>query len=255
MKLSLLIFSIILSSFCYADIKPFTIIATPMAPYKFKSKYGSTVGITIDVVEKVMKELNVKYKIQLIGSGSRVILQAKTGKADMVLLFSRKKERLEYLIYPKESYMNISWNFFIRKEDEKKIKYDSFDDLRGLRIGATKDFAYTKEFWNSGLKLDIIPDNNLQIGKLLLKRIDAVPMITVQILYRSQLSGNQNKISYLPKILKDKPYYDVFPKASKHPDQEKVIKNYDKIINRMKKDGTIQKIFDKYLKSKKSASL
>ncbi len=229
---------------CYS--KDFIIIANPQQPFKFQEN-GIIKGIDIEIIDYLMKKLNVPYEINLIKSDARIQAQARSGKADMLILFSKKPSRMVYLIYPSESYINLTWNFFIQKKDEGIIRFETLDDLKGLRIGATKDIAYTPEFWNTGLNLQLMSRNDLQISKLLKNRIDAVPLNTINTLYEEKKRGTLSKLSYLPKPLKSKPYYNVFTRASSHPDKEKVIKQYDKIIKEMKKDGIIQDIFKKYL--------
>ncbi|MEH6631397.1 MAG: ABC transporter substrate-binding protein [Halopseudomonas aestusnigri] len=226
--------------------RDFIIIANPQEPYKFKE--GTTnKGIDVEVIDIVMKRLGIPYKIMFIKSDARIQEEARKGKADMLLLFSKKKSRQEYLIYPEQSYVNITWNFFIRSEDEGKIKFKTFDDLKDIPIGATVDISYTPEFHQAGLKLEMTTRNDLQIGKLLLKRFDAVPMNTISTLYEEREKGNLDKITYLPKALKSKPYYNVFTKASDYPNVSELIEEYSSIIKELKANGTIDAIFAKYL--------
>jgi polar amino acid transport system substrate-binding protein len=128
------------------------VLATPEEPYKFEEN-GVFKGIDIEVLDEVMRRLGLRYSVELVESGTRIQQEARAGRADILLLFSRKPDREEYLIYPQESYIDISWHFFIRAENEGKITFESFEDLKGLQIGITQDFAYTPEFLNSDLDL------------------------------------------------------------------------------------------------------
>ncbi|WP_428688107.1 substrate-binding periplasmic protein [Roseibium sp.] len=229
-----------------ATARDLVILATPEEPYKFLDS-GVYKGIDIEVIDEVMKRLGVTYRVELIESGTRIQQEARTGRADMLLLFSKKKDRLDYLIYPRESYLDISWNFFIRAEDEGRIKYERFDDLKDLQIGITQDFAYTPDFLKSGLDFQTVTRNNLQIGMLLAKRLDAVPMNAISTLYEEKKAGRLDKLSYLPKPLITKPYYNVFARASTYPDIEDLAARYDETIRAMKADGTLDAILIKYL--------
>jgi polar amino acid transport system substrate-binding protein len=235
-----LFFLLILSFPVYA--REFTIIASPQSPHKF-TENGVIKGIDVEVISHVMDRLDIKYKIKLIKSASRIIHEIKSGRADMVLLFSQKNSRLDYLIYPKEKYIDISWNFFILKENAESIIYNNFEDLKGLKVGITKDISYTSEFINSSLAFDYVSQNTLQIKKLLAKRIDTVPLNTISTLYEAKKKGYSNRLAYLPKPLKFKPYYNVFSIASQHP----VIAKYDQIIRELKQEQIITGILDKYL--------
>ncbi|WP_269424965.1 substrate-binding periplasmic protein [Kiloniella laminariae] len=229
-----------------AQARDLILLATPQAPFKYEEN-GELKGIDVEIITEVMKRLNLGFQLRLIKSDARIQEEARRGKADMLVLFSKKQSRLEYLIYPEESYIDLTWNFFIRREDNGKYKFNELADLKGLAIGATKDVAYTPEFWQAGLQLDITTNNDQQISKLLAGRFDLVPLNTISTLYEEKHRGNLSKISYLPTPLKSTRYYNVFSKASDFPDKEDLIKRYDEIIRQLQEDGTIQRIMDKYL--------
>lgn len=229
-----------------ASARDLIILATPEEPYKFLED-GIYKGIDIEVVDEVMRRLGHTYKVEFVDSGARIQQEARAGRADMLLLFSKKPDRMDFLIYPGESYIDISWNFFIRAEDEGKITYETFNDLKELHIGITQDFSYTPDFLQSGLNFQTIPRNSLQIGMLLAKRLDAVPMNTISTLYEEKKAGRLDQLSYLPKPLTTKPYYNVFAKASGYPDIEGLAASYDETIRAMQADGTLDAILVKYL--------
>ena len=189
----------------------------------------------------------IEELVELVESGTRIQQEARAGRADMLLLFSKKPDRMEYLNYPDESYIDISWSFFIRAEDAGTIRFEGYDDLKGLQIGITQDFAYTPEFLNAGLDFQTVASNNLQIGMLLAKRVDAVPMNTISTLYEEKKAGRLDQLATLPLPLITKPYYNVFAKASTYPDIESLPGRYDETIREMQSDGTLDAILIKYL--------
>jgi polar amino acid transport system substrate-binding protein len=228
--------------------RSFHIVGTPQVPYKFlDDKDGLLHGIDIDIVKIVMEELAIPYNISLISSGSRIIKESKKGSVDMVLSFSYKEDR-DYLVYPKNSYIKVAWNFFIKKSNLDKILYNNLTDLKGWRVGATQDWSYTSEFWEAGLDLKIIPNDQLQLLKLYRGRIDTVPLNTTSALYEIKKLGLSDSIVYLPKPLKSKSYFNAFVAASDYPNKKEIMERYDEIISRISADGTIQEVFDKYLK-------
>ncbi|MCK7614391.1 substrate-binding periplasmic protein [Roseibium sediminicola] len=229
-----------------AQVRDLLVIANPQAPHKFEEN-GVPKGIDIEVIDKVFERLNISYKVDFIETDSRILREARNGSMDMLLLFSKNPEREEYLVYPKESYVNISWNFFVRAEDKDRIKYESLADLEGLLIGITRDISYTEEFLNSGLRFDVDVQNHLQIGKLVAGRFDAVPLNTMSTLYELKQNDQLDEVSYLAKPLKSKPYYNVFVKASTYPGIESLPARYDAVIKELKADGTIDGIVRKYI--------
>lgn len=232
--------------------RDFIIAGIPEEPNRWIESNGKLAGIDIDIIDYIMKKMNISYKIILESSSTRLEAESQKNNPsyDMVFTFSKKPEREKYLIYPTESHIDFSWNFFIKKGDEGKYKFDKLSDLKGLRIGATKGFAYTEEFWKAGesgaLTLDTIVKNEFQMDKLLAGRIDAVPLNTKTTLYEIKKNGLSREITYLPKPLKSTQYYNTFVKKSNYPNLEEIIKKYDVILKEMKRDGTLKNILEKY---------
>jgi polar amino acid transport system substrate-binding protein len=66
---------------------------------------------------------------------------------------------------------------FIRKSDEGKLKFNSFDDLKGKKIGVVRAYAYTPEFWKfmeAEKNFDDVVDDETNFKKLNAGRIDFV---------------------------------------------------------------------------------
>lgn len=232
---------------CTASLaRDFVIAGTPQLLFKMEEQ-GELQGIDIEILQHVMLELKIPYTIKLIKSDKRILKEAKMGNIDMLISFSKKASRMEYLDYPEESYKQVMWHFFIKKTDERNIHFDTLSDLQGLRVGATSGVNYTSAFWSAGLDLDTVTKNELQIMKLLNNRIDIVPMNTMNTLYEAKHHGHLEQITYLPKPLKSSFYYNPFPKASTYPNKKMLMHRYDQAIKKLQADGTIQTIFDKYL--------
>jgi len=231
--------------------RKFMVIGDQEPVFRYIDSNGQTTGIDIEILDMIMKELRLPYEFVLIKSTARGVAEAKSGVVDMLMSKIMKEDRKSYLVYPEETYRNIAWNFFIRKNDKGKIKYDSLDDLKGLRVGATKSFAYTDEFWAADLDLDVMPNNDKQLGKLINNRFDVVPMTTLSTLHKASINGQIDKITHLPKVLVYTKLYNVFTKASTYPSKAKLIREYDFAIKKLTKSGQIQAIFDKYHFSEK----
>ncbi len=227
---------------------PVLVFSTTKAPFYFLDEYGEPAGIHIDIWKMIFAELNVNYTFTVYESGSERIKEyVRKGTSFMHFNLSKKKDRMRWGLYPEEEYLYKTICFFIRAEDQGEIFYNGINDLKGLKVGASKTYTYTKEFWGAGLDLDIIPMNHLQMAKLLHKRIDVVPLALINTLYQLKKEGKLDEIYILPKPLTIRPYYNVFSKAYTHPDKQKILDNYDRIIKRMKQDGTIKKVYEKYI--------
>ncbi|WP_344797045.1 ABC transporter substrate-binding protein [Litoribacillus peritrichatus] len=228
--------------------KDFIIFGTNDPPYKYHEGDKNEVkGIVVDVLKEVFDELSIKPIFKIVDSDSRIQAELIAGRIQMAMLYSKNAERQRYLIYPDQSFIDISWNLFIRNEDLGKIQFTNYQDLTSLNIGVVKDVSYTEEFLNSGLKFIQVPRTGLELRMLLAKRFDAIPLPTVSTIFEAKESEALSQITYLPKVIKNKPYYNVFSKSTKYPDIQSISQRYDEIILNMKNDGRILRIFEKYL--------
>ncbi|BDU51558.1 substrate-binding periplasmic protein [Haliovirga abyssi] len=250
LKKIIIITALCFSIFQLSFARDFIIAGIPEAPLRFHDSTGKPTGIDVDIISYIMDKMGIKYKILLVNSSTRLLALSKAGKYDIVFTYSYNKDRNKYLYYPKESHVTITWNFFILRKNEGKIKYNSFEDLRGYYIGATKGFSYTPEFWEAASKgiltLDTVVKNKLQMRKLLGGRIDLLPYNTNAALYEAHVGGFSDKITYLKKPLKKRDYFNTFPRKSDYPNMENIKKKYDEILRKMKEDGTLVKIYAKY---------
>ena len=223
----------------------FVVAANPQAPFKFEHQ-GQPKGIDVEVMQTVLNELGIKHTFKFINVDVRLLEEAKAGRVDMLMLYSKKPAREVFLTYPIESYVSLDWHFFVRKTDLHRFQFDRFSDLKNYRIGMTSGVSYPQALLESGALLDYASSTSIQIKKLLAKRIDLAPMSTKITLF-GLTESERSQLTYLPKPLKSKPYYNVFAKASVHPGRQKVLDAYDGIVKRMKSDGRLLNIYRRYL--------
>lgn len=213
-----------------ASERPLVVCGVEKAPFRHMEN-GKPTGLDVDIIARIMETLGASWRIDLVKSSPRHVANWEKGLCDMVLTYSYKPEREAWLEYPRQPHVDISWNFFVRAGDKKHIRFESYGDLAGLRIGATDTYAYTPEFWEAGKRgaytLDVIVRDDLQLSKLLKGRIDAVPLNTISALYIARERGFRDRIAYLPKPLITNPYYNTFVKASTNPALPRIRQGYD----------------------------
>lgn len=210
------------------------------------------VGIDVDILAELMQRLGLHYQLVLTSSALRALdsCQQPHPSVDMYLTLSYRPEREAWLLYPSQSHISFRWNFFALQEALPRLHFERYEDLKGLRIGVTKAFAYTAEFWRAveqvPLRIDSMVKNELQLDKLLKGRIDLVPLNTSLTLYQLQKQGLQERVGFLPKPLADKPYYNVFCRGSDYPDLPSLVQRYDAVLQEMQQDGTLARIYARY---------
>ncbi|MDE1463718.1 substrate-binding periplasmic protein [Spartinivicinus poritis] len=233
----------------YAHARKLIVVGVPAPPMRYLDSNKQPRGFDIDVLDHILKKLGHEYIVVLIDSSPRIEIMWQKGDMDILMTYSYKEKRGKYLIYPKESHVKVAWNFFIRKEDKEKIKFQDYSDLKEWRVGASSGKSYTKEFWEATKlfpNIQIIPRDAVQLSKLINKRLDVVPLETLSALYKAHQQGISDQITYLKKPLKIKPYYNLFVKASSYPNLKSLVKKYDEELLRMKHDGTLGRIKQKY---------
>jgi polar amino acid transport system substrate-binding protein len=212
---------------------------------------GTLKGLDIEVLAHIFRRLGIAYRVHLEASSARLESNWRQGKLyDMVFTYSFKEERAPYLLYAREAHIYNNWHFFVLRNNLGRFRYEQLENLRGLRVGATQGFSYTREFWaavEAGIwRTDRVTQNALQIQKLLHGRIDTVPLPVMVTLYEARRGGYAERIAYLPKPLKSEPYYNTFVKASNYPGLAELAERYDEELRRMKEDGRLRAIYTQY---------
>lgn len=164
-------------------------------PNRWLDSADKPVGIDVDILAELMQRLGLHYQLVLTSSALRALdsCQQPHPSVDMYLTLSYRPEREAWLLYPSQSHISFRWNFFALQEALPRLHFERYEDLKGLRIGVTKGFAYTAEFWRAveqvPLRIDSMVKNELQLDKLLKGRIDLVPLNTSLTLYQLQKQG------------------------------------------------------------------
>lgn len=230
--------------------KELVVCGTMEHPLKFLDANQQPRGLDIDIITAIFGKLGIPVRIELIDSGARLTRNAETGLCDMVLTHSYNAARERYLIYPQQAHLHHSWHFFVRKADLLKIRYETLADLKPWRIGVTKDFSYTPELTaamaDPAYHFQQIPINRLQLRKLLAGRIDTVPMPLVAAFAQIREEGLTGKVDYLPKPLKSSPYFNTWARARADAQTPALMAAYDAELLRMKRDGRLKALYDKY---------
>ena len=244
------------------NANPFTMGGDIDPPLKWLDENDQPVGIEVELLStiyKQMPDLVPEFKFIIFKSSPRSKQALKDGTLDQYITMSHKKKRMEYLLYPAQSHLNIKWVFFTthqfllkQQEQGSPVVFNDYQDLTKYKIGATQDYAYSDEFWklanNGTLNVEVMQKNKLNIKKLLAGRIDLFPSYQFKMQWNAQQGGYDHLISYLPKAIRDKQYFNPFSKASRYPNvlNGKIIRRYDEVLRALKKKGVIKKILKKY---------
>lgn len=148
--------------------------------------------------------------------------------------------------------------FFHRKSfdmpDWKKL-----EDLKGIKIGATSGYIYTDEFWRLAeqgvLDVEAVPEDRLNIGKLLKGRIDLFlvePVLLYELLRKNFAPYMANLVEYHPKSLIVIKTHLLF--SRKVPGNDILVEKFNQGLEDMKADGEYERLFDNLLQGYYSSS-
>ncbi|THB81308.1 MAG: hypothetical protein D3926_02715 [Desulfobacteraceae bacterium] len=155
-----------------------TIITDDWPPYEYEAN-DRIVGFSTEIVEAVLKDMNVKISSLRIYPWARAETLAFSGKVDMIYSASKSSKRLEHCHFPDEPLIISPNVLFIRKADVGKLRFDSFSDLKGYRVGIVRDYAYTDAFLNylkiEGIETITVWDDTTNFKALIDKRVDYIP--------------------------------------------------------------------------------
>ncbi|MGK0289993.1 MAG: polar amino acid transport system substrate-binding protein [bacterium] len=171
----------------------------------------------------------------------------KTGRWSASFGGAISAERKKYFYISKPIRKN-SIVFFHRKKF--KLQWSQLSDLSKIRIGGTLDYAYSNQFIQaekSGLiRVERVRTDIINFHKLAKGRIDIFPLsLDVGFfLLQKKLKSISSQITYFPKPLQNN-FVHLFV-SKKHQQGLKLIKRFNSGLDKIKKNGTYQKIILMY---------
>lgn len=238
-------------SICGAEEKKLTIITDDWPPYEFKAGVPGNeyiTGFSTEVILAVLKKRGVGVNDRIKQyPWVRADKMVREGAADLLYTAVNSEEREKETYYAYEPLIDSAWSFFIRKEDEGKIKYDSLDDLKGQTIGVVRGYVYPPYFWDyikKGNSFDEVSNDKLNVKKLIAKRFNIIIMDYVNglnVLKNLELS---DKIVALPKPLQKVSLYAIFSKITIEKD---FVDQFSAELKAFKATEAYKAIYEKYI--------
>ncbi len=226
-----------------ANLDNFVIMTEQYPPYNFEQG-GQLKGIAIDIMAEILKRDGSKKTvkdIQLLpwARGYKDV-QEKPNTILFAMTRSTEREKMFKWVGP------ISpTKITLQAKKAKKITIKSAADIKKYKAGAIReDIGHQLLEKNGATNVDLSADIISNIKKLDADRIDV--WAYEENVARWELKSNGKNLSEYESVytLLSSDLYFAFNKST--PDA--TIANIQKIFNEMKKDGTYQKILDKYLK-------
>lgn len=212
---------------------------------------GVSKGIDYDIVKELAKRLDVEIEIKFV-PWKRLLKMTEEGSCDGSFSLFDTEERRGFSIYADAVPVHYStYSLFTAKG--KEFSFDKVEDLYGRTIGMNAGFNISKEFDDAvkagKIKIEEIEGSEKNIKKVLAGRTDAFVGNYHVTLYTAERLGMKNKISVLDNPVKaERGAFLVISKKSGIEKKEELVKKINQTMKEMKKDGTIDKLHNKYVK-------
>ena len=208
-------------------------------PYEFKNHDGKPQGLLITIVETVFQRSNVNLVLKYLPF-KRAYLSTQRGEIDGLFNFYKTKNRLVFFDYT-EPIIRNPLTLFVRKN--AILKFNTLEDLKGLKIGVMRGYSYGTVFDESPLFMKEAADSHeSNFYKLMHRRIDAYLCDKLTGIHVATKNNLMSELVILPKPVIIMDGYIGFTKG-KH---RKVIKKLNKAIIEMHQNGEIEKIVNQY---------
>lgn len=175
----------------------------------------------------------------------RALVLAENGKVDATSFWYFSEEKQKQFIYSQP--ISEHKELFFHLKGKSYPQWQQLSDLKGIKIGATRGYTYTENFWKLGeqgeLSIFVTNSDELNFKKLLAGRIDLFPaaeMVAWQLLRKIDPQA-KDKLATLEKPLALQHGHLLFPRALKR--SETLVKQFNEALSSMKADGTLEKYY------------
>lgn len=210
-------------------------------------KTGKLTGIAVELVETILKEVNIKSIFLNSDTWGRAQEEVRAGRVDMLLPPYLTKERVEYYAYAKDPLLMDETVLFVQKG--QKFKYRTFKDLEKLQGTAIISDSFGDLF-------DAYEKKHLMVHRLAKTTQCFEFLLSGRARYMvagyysgiavAARMGIEDKVEILPKRVVVTGMYAPFSRKSvwNIPDLEKYITQRVRVF---RKNGYLEKLRIKYL--------
>ena len=238
---------------CSASAEEIITIAT-LEYHPWTGKNLKFNGFVNHVITEAFKRKGYSVKFTYL-PWKRGVIETKNGKYSALsyVYLSKDREKEFYLSDPISEEKIVL--FHLKSSPIKDWK--TLDDLKDYKIGATRGYTYTQEFWEAAesnrLKVDVTDSDLQNFKKLLVGRIDIFPSGFVNgysILKKEFDASKSDLITFHPKPLSRTTGHLAFTRSRKN--SENLLRIFNQGLAKLKEEGLYDKFLDDLLAGKYS---
>jgi polar amino acid transport system substrate-binding protein len=229
-----------------------TIATLEYAPWTGKNLKSN--GFVNHVITEAFQRKGDTVKFKYL-PWKRGVTETKNGQYSALsyVYWSKDREKEFYLSEP----ISVEKIVFFHLKSNPIKNWQTLDDLKNYKFGATRGYTYTKEFWKAAeskrLRVDVTNSDIQNFKKLLAGRIDIFPSGLVNgnsILQKEFDASKSDLLSFHPKPLSKTTGHLAFTKSRKN--SESLLRIFNQGLAELKKEGLYDKFMDHLLAGKYS---
>lgn len=201
-------------------------------------------GWTMAVARAILEPQGYAVSLELV-PWARAVKCSKSGQCDGLYLAFYTQERTQWYVFS-DPIGEVRTGFF--KLKSRDISFTTLDDLRDYQIGLTRNAAVSPEFDSADyLHKQEVDNDSVNVVKLLKGRVDlvAVPELVFRNLIVTTLPPEDHgKFEFMTPYLSVQKLHMAISKKS--PDYERKLRDFNRGLERIKSDGTYDKILQSY---------
>lgn len=199
---------------------------------------GQLKGLAPDVVRQLFRELGHEVRTEAVGNWKRCLLEVQEGRIDIVVGAYRTAERAKQLAYSTRPLIADPIVLFVRRD--RQFAFSRWSDLEGKTVGLLLGDSFGDRFdrfADARLKVERVSSSEQNVRKLVLGRIDFMPVGLQTWHLQGQRLGYGDEIMRLPEPLVTEHYHVAVRRGSR---LEPLLERIDMRLREMHEDGSLQ---------------
>ncbi len=243
--------------FCFSNIvqaESLTMLTLHNPPLEYKENESAR-GIAVDLVNEAVKRTG-KDVIIKFSPWKRAQAEVEHGKADACFNTGNTEWRRKWAYFNDEVLINETYVLFISKKANFRVSEINDHNVRNIKVGVQRGYAYGGSFQKAldhkwFKRIDVAESIEQNIQKLIHGRLDIFVGDLLPSKYYLKQAGILDKVEIVKKKDSDEKFiasvWPTYVAFSKKRINKKYVEEFNKALVTMKKDGTYQKLIDKYL--------
>jgi polar amino acid transport system substrate-binding protein len=220
----------------------------PPLTWQDKKDPGRMTGFAIELLELALKDQDIKVVGKYVGPWARAQANVKGGAVDMLAGAYITEERQAYMDYIQPPFIMDPTVVFVKKGDD--LKFETWDDLIGLKGGAPIGNSYGEkfdQFAKEHLDIERVPLVDQAFDKLLSGRNRYVVYGLYPGLAEAEVTDRRERLDYLQNSVISEGLYFTISKKSRWntPQLRDLLARKVKEFSRQKLP---ERLMEKYLK-------